>query len=341
MIAGVSIVICCYNSAGRLRPTLAHVCAQLVSPGIPWEVILVDNASTDATQETARALWPPDAPAPLRIVREEQPGLSHARRRGLQEAQYEYVSFIDDDNWVTEYWVQTVFTIMSNQLNVGACGGRSYPTFEKKPPAGFDQFYLNMAIGEQWTTEGDITETRGWLWGAGLIIRRAAWEQIVKLNWSSMMIGRKGKTLSSGEDTEICYWLRLLGWRIYYSPKLSMKHYIPAFRMQKSYIYRLFNSGGYTILVNKAYKRMLSGNYTQVKQSILRLWLVDLRSTFLTLIKSLFNKKSVKSIYNQTFINMEVSMTTLYYLLRLGPWGYQNIYNTINKYCEQSSSIRH
>lgn len=300
----------------------------------------MDNASTDTTQETARALWRPDAPAPLRIVREEQPGLSNARRRGLKDAQYEYVSFIDDDNWVAEDWVQTVYRIMDHYGNAGACGGKSSPTFEQDPPDGFDQFFLNMAIGDQWTTEDDITDKRGWLWGAGLTIRKSAWDQIDQLGWRSLMVDRKGNNLTSGGDNELCYWLRLCGWRIIYTPDLILTHFIPEFRMDKSYIYRLFNSGGYSILVNKAYKRVLSQAHSQGINSIFRLWLSDIRRTFIAVITSLFTKTSGKSIYNQTFINMEVSLTTLYFLFRLGPWGYQNIYNTIQKFCEQSSSMR-
>lgn len=52
--AGVSIVICCYNSASRLPETLQHIAEQEVAANISWEVIVVDNASTDNTQEIAK-----------------------------------------------------------------------------------------------------------------------------------------------------------------------------------------------------------------------------------------------------------------------------------------------
>ncbi len=50
---GVSIIICCYNSERRLPETLAHLFTQQVSEDIPWEIIVVNNASSDATSRIA------------------------------------------------------------------------------------------------------------------------------------------------------------------------------------------------------------------------------------------------------------------------------------------------
>ena len=55
---GVSVVICCHNSTERLSPTLAHLAAQQVPDGVDWEVLLIDNMSTDGTADMARSLWP-------------------------------------------------------------------------------------------------------------------------------------------------------------------------------------------------------------------------------------------------------------------------------------------
>src|SRR5215468_3703384 len=97
---GVSVIICCYNSSTRLPDTLSHLGRQNVRPSIPWEVVIVNNASTDNTTVVAHQCWPSDAPTVLRVVYEPRLGLSHARSRGLSEARYEIVSFVDDDNWV-------------------------------------------------------------------------------------------------------------------------------------------------------------------------------------------------------------------------------------------------
>ncbi|HLB90290.1 MAG TPA: glycosyltransferase, partial [Terriglobales bacterium] len=110
---GVSAIVCCYNSASRLPATLAHLASQRCEGRFPWEVILVDNASTDGTGRIAQELWPQDAPVHLRVVHEARLGLAYARQRGISAARYELLSFVDDDNWVCPNWVQLVWELMS------------------------------------------------------------------------------------------------------------------------------------------------------------------------------------------------------------------------------------
>jgi len=54
---GISVVICCYNSASRLPATLQHIAEQSLDSEILWEIIIVDNASTDNTAEIASTYW--------------------------------------------------------------------------------------------------------------------------------------------------------------------------------------------------------------------------------------------------------------------------------------------
>jgi glycosyltransferase involved in cell wall biosynthesis len=82
---GVSLVVCTHEGATRLPAVLAHLAAQRVVAALPWEVVVVDNASTDGTAAVARAMWPTTAPAPLRVIAEPRPGVGHARLRGLDE----------------------------------------------------------------------------------------------------------------------------------------------------------------------------------------------------------------------------------------------------------------
>ena len=92
-----SVIVCCYNSAPRLRETLLHLAQQEVTEGFNWEVVLVDNNSTDGTAEVAQSLWAKYGnPVPLRIVKEHTPGLSYARKKGVEESKGELLVFCDD-----------------------------------------------------------------------------------------------------------------------------------------------------------------------------------------------------------------------------------------------------
>src|SRR5258708_21626117 len=141
MTEGVSIVVCCHNSERLLPETLACLAGQQFSNAPPaCEVIVVDNASTDRTSGIARDSWPTDCRIPLRIVPEPALGLTPARLRGISEAEYEFICFVDDDNRVSPDWIENVFRVMREHPNVGACGGQVDAIAIGPLPIWFDRF---------------------------------------------------------------------------------------------------------------------------------------------------------------------------------------------------------
>jgi glycosyltransferase involved in cell wall biosynthesis len=260
MSPGVSVVICCHNSAKRLPETLRHLAAQEVPPEISWEIIVIDNASTDGTAETARRCWPSNAPAPLRVVAEPEAGLHRARVRGIQEVRHEIMSFVDDDNWIAPDWVERVAGIFARHPRVGACGGRTDPVTEIDPPAWFHQIKGCYATGSQHAQSGDITDSPGTLlWGAGLNLRSEAVRGLLQAGFTFMMSGRKGGQLSAGEDTELCFALRASGWRFWYDESLVVKHFIPGERLSWDYAQRLMAGMGRAAVMIDLYLFALQG----------------------------------------------------------------------------------
>jgi len=124
---------------------------------VQWEVLIIDNASTDETAAVATSCWPAGAPAPLRVVPEPEPGLTHARHRGFGEASFEFISFIDDDNWICADWVETVFEVMTGHPDVGVCGSVNEPVCEGTPPWWFERFKTVLAITADDAPIGDLT----------------------------------------------------------------------------------------------------------------------------------------------------------------------------------------
>lgn len=241
---GVSVIICCHNSSARLPETLAHLARQKVAADIRWEVLVVDNASTDDTAQRARQLWPESAAAPLRIVPEPRAGQSHARLRGLAEARYEFLGFIDDDNWVCEDWVQIAYSEMLAHSDVAVLGSSSSPAFGATPPGWFPQVEFMYAITPTAWQAGDFTRHPGAIWGAGMIVRKSAWLELRELDPPHLMSGRLKNSLAAGEDNELCYQLRLAGWKLWYEPKLHLQHFLPQGRLNWEYARRLFYGGG-------------------------------------------------------------------------------------------------
>ncbi len=255
---GVSVVICCHNSADTLAETLRYLAAQSIADNIPWEVIIIDNASTDQTVQVALDAWPQQYSTHLRIVQEPKLGLIYARYRGLAEARYEVISFIDDDNWVCSSWIQTVSEIMGGHPRVGACGGQNIPEFATPEPEWFGLSGKSYAVGSQGPASGgDITWSRARLVGAGLTIRKAAWQQLVDNGFQSMLVGCQGKTLNRGEDTELCFALVLAGWHLWYEPRLVLRHFLTADRLHWHYLRKLRRGGGQATVGFDPYRLVL------------------------------------------------------------------------------------
>jgi glycosyltransferase involved in cell wall biosynthesis len=256
---GITVVICCHNSATRLPPTLEHLAAQQVPADLAWDVLIIDNASTDGTGDAARRHWPSTAP-PLTVVPEPELGLGHARRRAFLEARHEIVSFIDDDNWIAPDWVATVARVFARHEAVAACGGFSTAVCETAAPPWFEHCTTLYAVGPPASHTGDITESIGQLWGAGLSVRKAAWAALVQSGFTSTQVGRTGAGFGGGEDTELCLALRLAGWRLWLEPSLKLRHYLPAGRLDWRYLRRLHRGSGRATVGADPYHFALRGN---------------------------------------------------------------------------------
>lgn len=123
MTASVSVVLCCHNSTQRLPPTLQHLAAVTVPPRVDWDVLVVDNASTDDTAACARTLWAQaGAPVPLRVLSEPRQGLNYARWAGIRAARGDIISFVDDDNWVDTRWLEVITDVFVAEPRVCAAG---------------------------------------------------------------------------------------------------------------------------------------------------------------------------------------------------------------------------
>lgn len=278
---GVSLVICCHNSADRLPSTLSHIAHQESANGIPWEVVVIDNASTDNTTQVACQNWNKDIP--FHVVAEPRVGLSYARLKGFQEARYEFVCFVDDDNWIESTWVTKVYQIMTSNPHIGALGGPSEAVFDEPPPDWFNKFESIYAVGDQSNISGDITTSRGWLWGAGLTFRKTAFLKLQGIGFRQILTDRVGKKLVSGGDVEMCLAIRLLGWRLWYDPSLKLKHFMPKNRLSWQYLLNLVRAKGSSSLGVEPYFFIMENPQLKVRKQLGKVWLKIFKSSLLEL----------------------------------------------------------
>jgi glycosyltransferase involved in cell wall biosynthesis len=238
--SGVSVVICCHNSAARLPETLKHLARQQLPNSIFWEVILVNNKSTDDTASVAQQCWEAEgSPAPMHIDDEPKLGLSYAREQGIRNSHYDILVFVDDDNWLADDYIRIASELMVEKPRIGALGGHIAPTYEKIPPPWFNEVQANFAIGRQAHHSGDITDEKPFLAGAGIVLRKSAYDDVSGAGFNFLLSGRTGAEASSGEDTELCYAMALRGYRIWYDDRLKLEHFMPARRLTPAATFNL------------------------------------------------------------------------------------------------------
>lgn len=302
---GVSVIICCYNSAQRLPETLKYLSQQVVPANTPWEVIIVDNASIDNTSEIAYLEWEKyvdlKTTIQFRIVEELTLGLSYARERGVKECEYEYIIFCDDDNWLSSNYVYEAYNSMESNLFAGVIGGIGFPVCESNPPEwfkDFENFYATGAQGNSGNTEKmeDITFSKKYVYGASAVFRKIGLIQLQKIGYKSILSDRLGDKLISGGDVELCYALILIGYKILYNPKLKFRHFIPAHRLTSSYFFKLNEAFGYSWILLLPYMYKLSSkSFSYLKTNWMWLFLSSLFLLFKNDFKNIiFKKKGLK-----------------------------------------------
>lgn len=321
MQKGVSIIICTYNGRTRLAETLSHLATQ--KSECPVEIILVDNNSSDNTKLFADDWWKKNGTLSIQYSSFLQPipGKSYAQELGYSKAKYEYLLICDDDNWLCEAYVQSAFEIMERHQQIGALGGWCEAEFEGEKPEWFDSYAKYFAVSKQGRKSGDITHKKGCLYGAGMVIRKSHWLQLNELGFSPLLTCRKGDSLSSGGDTEYCYALRLLGYKIWYDENLYFQHWMPEGRMSLSYIQRIRKAMSEANFVVSVYIDELKNKKMPQKKFYKRAY---------SAIKKEFAKQSFKRIFG-SFEEKELSKEYFRSLYRL--------LIQYDEYCENRATI--
>ena len=270
----VSVILCCYNGRSRLKPTIEHLLSQKTN--FLWELVFVDNASTDGSAEFVQDLWDEmSSGVGLRIVSEKKPGLVHARKCGVRAAKGKYIIFCDDDNWLREDYVQTAHNIMEKMPNVGVLGGQSVLASGITPPEWWDRQQGNYAVGKQLPQSG-IANERGFLYGAGMVTRTELAKAIFDDRFPFLKTGRKGNQCLSGEDGEYCVRVLMIGFDLYYSEDLFYWHDILPSRLTKEQLCKLLLSFEEGADIDKKYayamKYVKQNRLSRIGWLIVRVW---------------------------------------------------------------------
>jgi len=230
-----SVVIATYNRAEELRRTLRSLDGVRIADG--WEIIVVDNNSTDDTAAVVRDVADTSA-VPLRYVHEQVQGRSAALNAGIAAAQGQIIVTTDDDVRVEPDWLEQAGAALDT-LKCDYVGGRVLPLWGGPRPV-----WLSDRSGPHWAVialldygPSPFELTTRMPLGVNMAFRREAFRVVG--GWDPR-VGRKAGTLLGQEVREWCIRARARGVRGYYAPGLVVRHLIPADRLNKRYFRRWF-----------------------------------------------------------------------------------------------------
>jgi glucosyl-dolichyl phosphate glucuronosyltransferase len=215
-----SVIVCTRNRAQSLEGSLARMIRQ--QPALAWELIVVDNASTDATATVVASIAEKATNVPVRHLLEEQMGLSHARNRGVAEARGAYLLFTDDDVLVEPGWVDALCAGFAEH-DVAGIAGKVVPNWLSPPPRWLAGRTLGLlAITDFGDEPRDLGEHEVPV-GASMAIRASLLDPAVPP--FDPELGHRGTTYFAYEEYDLLLSLRQQG-RLVYRPDAVALHQI-------------------------------------------------------------------------------------------------------------------
>ncbi len=228
----VSAVISTYNRCEMLGVALDRLLGQQ-GKGVSYEVIVVDNNSTDRTREVVESFIE-RGHSNLHYVFEPKQGVSYARNSGLQRARAPIIAFADDDVLVARDWVAVIKREFDTHSGIDCLGGKVLPEWKGEPPAWLTREHWSPLALQDYGDEPFYVNAENplCLVSANLSFRR---EVFSRTGLFAPELQRVKDGIGSMEDLELLirYWRA--GGQSLYLPALVVTAEVPVARTTKKY----------------------------------------------------------------------------------------------------------
>lgn len=227
-----SIVVPTFNRAHVSSLAMESLLAQDTS--VPYEIIVVDNNSTDDTRVRIQALLE-KAAGRLRYILEQQRGCSAVRNAGVAAARGNIIAFVDDDAVADPGWLEALAKTYRSHPDAWCVGGKILLKLPDALPRWFDPHSVTLMGYLSGLDLGDATVERRYpndVWGANFSVRRSALERVGLFDTT---LGLAGSRLTLGEETELCWRIQEARGAVYYCGEAVVTHVVPETRLTKRY----------------------------------------------------------------------------------------------------------
>ena len=237
----LSIIICSYNRASYISDALTSLYGQ--SSGLDdFEVIIVDNNSTDNTKEVYAQWRQTNTNGQFSFISETKQGASFARNTGAAIAKGEWVCFMDDDAVATTDYVKNIIKHIQDQPFIVGFGGRIIPKYIPSEPKWMS-YYVSSLVGNfDYAPTACAFENGKYPLESNMIVKKSVYDQIGGFNVN--LPGVVGTLRIGGEGKELFYKIIALGHIIYYDPAICVHHVVEVKKLTPEYMYRVASGIG-------------------------------------------------------------------------------------------------
>lgn len=245
----ISLVICTYNRDKYLPEALESIKNQSFD-NTQFELIIVDNNSTDATASICEEFISRNPLLNIRYCFETQKGLSFARNRGVVEANAPVISYVDDDVILPPSFLQEMVAFFDQYNDAAGAGGKVIPKYENDTEPRWMNKYLNGFVGkvDYGNTILQYTDEMKYPAGCNMTYRKDILLQAGGFN---------NELTFRSDDKYIFYKVKSISDKIYYVPNAWLYHNIDAHRLSQANFRKLFLKTG-----NEEKKRLISEKNT-------------------------------------------------------------------------------
>jgi len=227
----ITVILCTYNRCENLSKALESLAASALPDS--WEVLVVDNNSSDRTREVTQNFCD-RYPGRFRYMFEPRPGKSNALNAGIKDARGDILAFTDDDVTVEPTWLRNLTVVLQDSTWAGSAG-RTLPEQSFSPPSWIPRKGLYalapLAVFDRGAEPFQLSETP---YGNNMAYRKSMFE---KYGGFRADLGPCAGSLDvqKSEDSEFGTRLLEAGERLRYEPSAVLFHSVPQIRVQKSY----------------------------------------------------------------------------------------------------------
>jgi glycosyltransferase involved in cell wall biosynthesis len=238
----ITVAVCTWNRAALLDQTLERMRVLAAPPGATWELLVVNNNSTD---DTDAVLARHEPHLPLRRLFEPKQGHSNARNCAVEHAAGDLLVWTDDDVLVEPDWLTEYAAAAAAFPQAGYFGGTVEPWFEVPPPrwvlrnlTALEGPFALRRLGDSVRLLRDGEQ----VFGANMAFRT----ELLRRFRFDPTLGRVGTGMLSGDDTELVDRVKADGWTGVWVGTARVRHYIPAGRVSAEYVWKFFRGLGRT-----------------------------------------------------------------------------------------------